>query len=280
MQQYREVKERHPAMLVLFRVGDFFELFGEDAEVAARDLGLALTSRDKAVPMAGFPHHALDAQVRKLVQAGHCVAVCDQVEDPASAQGLVRREVVRVLTPGTVTEDELLDPRRANHLAAVWPEGDRVGLAWVELSTGAFQAVDVAWANLADEMGRVAPAECLHTEAAPARLTNLLRAAVPGMALTARPDWTFDPADARAALFHHFRVITPAGFGFEDGQPCLTAAGALLLYLRDTFKASLAHLRRPRPYRPENYLVLDDVTRRSLELTRTLREGGREGSLL
>jgi DNA mismatch repair protein MutS len=280
MQQYREVKGRHPHALVLFRVGDFFELFGDDAEVAARDLGLALTSRDKAVLMAGFPHHALNAHARKLVQAGHSVAVCDQVEEPATAQGLVRREVVRVLTPGTLTEEDLLDPRRANYLAAVWPDGERVGVAWVELSTGAFQAADIDWSRLADEIGRVAPAEYLHAEAAPARLTDLLRAAVPGVAVTARADWTFDPASARAALFHHFKVITPAGFGFEDGQPCLTAAGAVLLYLKETFKASLSHLRRPKPHRPENYLLLDDVTRRSLELTRTLRDGGREGSLL
>src|SRR4051812_5322207 len=143
MQQYREVKGRYPALLVLFRVGDFFELFGADAEVGAAVLGLTLTSRDKTVPMGGFPHHALDAHVHKLVRAGHGVAVCDQVEDPDAGPGLMRREVVRVLTPGTVTEDDLLDPRRANHLAAAWPEGERVGLAWVELSTGAFQAADV-----------------------------------------------------------------------------------------------------------------------------------------
>jgi DNA mismatch repair protein MutS len=281
MQQYREVKERFPSTLVLFRVGDFFELFNNDAETASKTLGLTLTSRDnKSVPMAGFPHHALDAHVLKLVQAGFSVAVCDQVEDPASAQGLVRREVVRVVTPGTVTEEELLDPRRANHLVAVWPEGDRVGLAWAELSTGAFHAADVAWARLADELGRLAPAEILHPEEAPARLTELLRSNLPGTALTARPDWTFDPASARAALFHHYQVRTSAGFGFDDRQPCLSAAGALLLYLKETCKANLAHLRRPRPFRPEGHLILDEVTRRSLELTRTLREGSREGSLL
>lgn len=280
MQQYREVKERFPHALVVFRVGDFFELFGADAEQGSRVLGLALTSRDKAIPMAGFPHHALDAHVHKLVQAGHSVAVCDQVEAPGMAQGLIRREVVRVVTPGTVTEDDLLDPRQANHLAAVWPEGDRVGLAWADLSTGTFHAADVDWARLADELGRVAPAECLYAEGAPARLTDLLRTAVPGMALTRRPDWTFDPATTRGALFHHFRVITPAGFGFEAEQPCLSAAGTLLLYLQETCKASLAHLRRPRPYRPEGHLLLDEVTRRSLELTRTLRDGSREGSLL
>ncbi len=280
MQQYREVKGRYPRALVLFRVGDFFELFEADAEEACRVLGLVRTSRDKAIPMAGFPHHAVDAHVRKLVQAGHSVAVCDQVEDPAAAQGLVRREVVRVVTPGTITEDDLLDPRRPNHLAAVWPEGERVGLAWTDLSTGIFQAADVDWPRLADELGRLSPAECLHAEGAPGRLVHLLEAAVPGMARTGRPDWTFDSATARAGLLHHFQVITPAGFGFEDGQPGLTAAGALLHYLQETCPTGLAHLRRPRPYKPEGRLLLDEVTRRSLELTRTLRDGTREGSLL
>ena len=280
MQQYREVKERFPHALVLFRIGDFFELFEADAEAASRVLGLAVTARDKTIPMAGFPHHALEAHLSKLVQAGHSVAVCDQVEDPASAQGLVRREVVRVLTPGTVTDAELLDPRRANHLVAVWPDGDTIGLAWADLSTGAFHAADVAEARLADEVGRLAPSECLRAEGTSARLADALRSAAPNAALTERPDWTFDAACARAALFHQFRVSTAAGFGFDDKQPCLTAAGALLLYLKETCKASLSHLRRPRPYRPDGYLILDEVTRRSLELTRTLREGGREGSLL
>jgi DNA mismatch repair protein MutS len=280
MQQYREVKERYPNALVLFRVGDFFELFGPDAETAARDLGLTLTSRDKTVPMAGFPHHALDSHVLRLAQAGHSVAICDQVEDPAAAKGLVRREVVRVVTPGTVTEEELLDPRRANYLTALVVEGEQIGLAWADLSTGEFHAADVPWPRLVDEVGRLAAAECLHAEGAPGRLADLLRAAAPGTTLTARPDWTFDPASARAALFHHFRIRTAAGFGFDDRQPCLCAAGALLLYLQETCKAELGHLRRPRPHRPQGHLILDDVTRRSLELTRTLREGTREGSLL
>jgi DNA mismatch repair protein MutS len=279
MQQYREVKDRFPHMLLLFRIGDFFELFGDDAETASRVLGLTLTSRDKAIPMAGFPYHAVDAHVRKLVQAGHSVAVCDQVEDPAGAQGLVRREVVQVLTPGTLTDLDLLDPRRANHLAAVWPDADRIGLAWIDLSTGTFQSADISWPQLTDELGRLSPSECVHAEDAPARLTDPLRT-VSDMALTARPDWTFDPATARAALLHQFQVATLSGLGFDDAQPCLVAAGALLLYLKEMFKASLAHLRRPRPYRPQTHLILDEVTRRSLELTRTLREGTRQGSLL
>jgi DNA mismatch repair protein MutS len=279
MQQYREVKDRHAGSLVLFRIGDFFELFEQDAETASRVLDLNITSRDKTLPMAGFPHTALDAHVSRLVQAGHSVVVCDQVEGPAPAEGLLRREVVRIVTPGTVTEEELLDPRRANYLLAIAVDGAQVGLAWADLSTGAFQAADVAWERLADEINRLAPVECLHPEGA-ARITNLLTAAGPRMVLTARPDWTFDPTSARAALCSHFQVRTAVGFGFDAGQLCLAAAGSLLLYLQETCKAGLAHLRRPQPYRPESHLILDEATRRSLELTRTMREGSREGSLL
>jgi DNA mismatch repair protein MutS len=280
MQQYREAKERHPGMLLLFRMGDFYELFDTDAETASRVLGLTLTSRDKTVPMAGFPHHALDPHLRKLLHAGHRVAICDQVEDPALAKGLVRREVTRVVTPGTLTEDNLLEPRQANHLAAVFPHGPLVGVAWVELSTGQFQASDISWQRLADELGRLTPSECLCSESDPGRLLERLREGASAMAVTQRPDWTFDPATARAALLNHFGVTTLAGFGFDDAQACVVAAGALLLYLQETLKASLAHLNRLRPYRQHSFLFLDEVTRRSLELTRTLREGERSGSLL
>jgi DNA mismatch repair protein MutS len=280
MQQYREAKERYPGMLLLFRMGDFYELFDADAETASRVLGLTLTSRDKTIPMAGFPHHALDSHLRRLLHAGHRVAICDQVEDPALAKGLVRREVTRVVTPGTLTEDGLLDPRQANHLAAVSPRGPVVGLAWVELSTGQFQAADTTWQHLADDLSRLAPSECLCGESHPGRLVERLQETTPAMAVTQRPDWTFDSASARAALLQHFGVTTLAGFGFADAQPCLVAAGALLLYLQETLKASLAHLHRLRPYRQDKFLFLDEVTRRSLELTRTLREGERSGTLL
>jgi DNA mismatch repair protein MutS len=289
MQQYREAKERHPGMLLLFRMGDFYELFDTDAEIAARVLGLTLTSRDKTVPMAGFPHHALESYLRKLLQAGHRVAICDQVEEPALAKGLVRREVTRVVTPGTLTEDEMLDPRQANHLIAVCPgrrersssEPAELGLAWVDLSTGNFQAADITFAQLADEISRLAPAECLYAEESATKgLADQLRTLAPAMTVTSRPDWNFDPTSARSALLRHLGVTTLAGFGFDDDQTCLSAAGALLLYVQETFKANLAHLRRLLPYRHERYLFLDEVTRRSLELIRTYREGSREGSLL
>src|SRR5271165_5052512 len=157
MQQYREAKDRHPGMLLLFRMGDFYELFHEDAETAARVLGLTLTSRDKTVPMAGFPHHTLENHLHKLLHAGYRVAICDQVEDAALAKGLVKREVTRVVTPGTVTEDNLLEPRQANHLVCVWLRGTQAALAWVDLSTGQFLAYDLPWSNLADELARIAP---------------------------------------------------------------------------------------------------------------------------
>jgi DNA mismatch repair protein MutS len=280
MQQYREAKARHPGMLLFFRNGDFYELFEDDAELGSRLLGITLTKRDKEIPMAGVPHHALDRYLARLLQAGHRVAICEQVEDAAQAKGLIRREVTRVVTPGTLTEDNLLDPRRANHLAAVWPRGEAAGLAWLELSTGQFQAADVPWPRLADELGRLTPAECLTAEDGPAHLGERLREAAPAMALTGRPGWTFDPATAHAALFRHFGVNTLAGFGFDDDQPCLVAAGSLLLYVQETLKASLGHLSRLRPYRQDRFLFLDEVTRRSLELTRTLRDGERQGSLL
>src|SRR5262249_16795120 len=246
MQQYREAKERYPGMLLFFRNGDFYELFEEDAELGARLLGITLTRRDKNIPMAGVPHHTLDRYLRKLLQSGHRVAICEQMEDASVAKTLIRREVVRVVTPGTLTEDDLLEPTRSNHLVAVCPRGPMAGLAWVELSTGQFQAADVSWQRLADELGRLQPAEVLCAEGQPDRPADRLRATCPTTLITSRPDWNFDPATARAALFHHFGITTLAGFGFDDQQACLVAAGALLLYVQETLKASLGHLSRLR----------------------------------
>ncbi len=280
MQQYREAKEKHPGMLLLFRMGDFFELFDADAEVAARILGLTLTSRDKTIPMAGFPHHALEPHLHKLLQAGHRVAICDQVEDASQAKGLVRREVIRVVTPGTVTEDDLLDPKSANFLASVFLQGKCLGLAWVDLTAGHFWGTDLDPDRFSNEMGRLNPAEVILGEKDPGGFQNRFPMICPNTTVTLRPDWTFAPDTARKALFDHFRVTTFAGFGFSDDQPCLAAAGALLLYLQDTLKANLSHLSRLRAFRHDNFLMIDEVTRRSLELTRTMREGQRDGSVL
>lgn len=276
--QYEEAKQRHPGMLLLFRMGDFFELFDDDADLVSRLLDLKKSRRD-GYEMAGFPHHQIDQYLRRLLQAGHRVAVCDQVESAAEAKGIVRREVTRIVTPGTVTEDDLLDPSRPHHLIALYPHREGYGLAWVDPSTGSFHAATLPGGRFADEIARLHAAECLIRESDHANLREEVRAILPA-ALTERPDWTFDPETARAALKNQFGVTTFGGFGFDDQDGCLIAAGSLVIYLQETLRANLGHLRRLRPYAVEEVLLLDEVTRRSLELTRTLRDGSREGSLL
>ena len=281
MKQYQEAKRACPDALLLFRMGDFYEMFFDDAKVAARTLHLALTSRDKGadgVPMAGFPYHQLENYLGKLIAAGLRAAVCDQVEDPKLAKGLVKREVTRIVTPGTVTDDALLDPRASNFLAAV-VTGDPVGLAWVELSTGRFLAASFPAAQLADELARVAPAECLLAEDAAG-----LPAPQDGrMMATRRPNWAFSLASARQTLLKHFRAASLEGFGFGENpgdEQAIRAAGAVLDYLAETQKSSLDHIDRLTPYRASGTLEIDQSSRRSLEITRTIRDGRREGSLL
>ncbi|HZN35513.1 MAG TPA: DNA mismatch repair protein MutS, partial [Pirellulaceae bacterium] len=285
MQQYQDAKAACGEALLLFRMGDFYELFYDDAKTAARVLGLTLTSRDKGenpVPMAGFPYHQLESYLGKLIAAGLRAAVCEQVEDPKLAKGLVKRELTRVVSPGTLTDDALLDPRQSNYLAAValpahQDNGDsRAGIAWAELSTGRFLAASMPLARLADELARIGPAECLLAEEAE------LPAAVAGRTmLTRRPAWAFNLQTATATLQQQFQTATLGGFGFDERDgPALAAAGAVLDYLRETQKTSLAHFDRLLPYRAGQALEIDEATRRSLELTRTIRSGSREGSLL
>ncbi len=278
MQQLQAAREQYPGMVVFFQNGEFYELFGDDAHLGHRVLGLTLTARE-GTPMAGFPLAKLEHYLRLLLNAGHRVAVCEQMEPPGGNK-IIRREVTRVATLGTITEDELLDPRRPNHLVAVTRSKQGLyGVAWTDLSTGAFSAADMAEGQLADEMARLAAAECLLPDDL-AELLKLSLGPTPPRSVTPRPAWTFDPTTALDALKRHFGVATLTGFGFDDAQPCLAAAGAILLYLEETLKASLAHLRRLRPHRLDAVLALDEVTRRSLELTRTLRDNQREGSLL
>jgi DNA mismatch repair protein MutS len=292
MRQYSEAKKACPEAILLFRMGDFYELVQEDAKTAARVLGLSLTSREKGenpMPMAGFPHHQLESYLGKLIAAGFRAAVCEQVEDPKKAKGLVRREVTRIVTPGTVTDDALLDPRESNYLAAIAP-GEPAGLAWVELSTGRFVAAGVPKKQIADQLARIAPAECLVSDdnesddslpdqpsvGARSRLNER-------MMVSRRPAWAFGHQAAVAALSKHFGTANLEGLGFsasgEDVQ-AIRAAGAILDYLAETQKSSLEHIDRLIPYRTSGTLEIDEASRRSLEISRTIREGRREGSLL
>ena len=287
MQQYEDAKAVCGDALLLFRMGDFYELFHDDAKTAARVLGLTLTSRDKgenAAPMAGFPHHQLDSYLGKLIAAGFRAAVCEQVEDPKQAKGLVKREVTRVVTPGTLTDEALLDPRESNFLAAVAvpvgkeaTDAGQVGVAWAELSTGQFQAAVFPAEQLVDQLVRLGPSECLVSDEEDWQLERQL----PDLLVTCRPAWAFAHDQAIKQLAQHFQTFSLEGFGFDShDRLAIRAAGAVLDYLRETQRTSLDHIDRLLPYRPGRWLEIDGATRRSLELTRTIRGGNREGSLV
>ncbi len=284
MERYLEVKRENPGTILLFRMGDFYELFYDDAKLAAKVLGLTLTSRDKGsanpVPMAGFPYHALEGYLQKLIRAGHRAAVCEQVEDPKLAKGLVKREVTRVVTPGTVTDDSLLDPRANNFLAAIAPGAAALGLAWLELSTGRFQSARLDAAQLADELARLQPAELLIPEQMRDDLPGTESTASLRALVTERPAWSFSLDECRRRLLKHFGTATLEGFDIEENSPAVTAAGVLLEYVQETQKTSLGHIVRLEPYRHGVNLLIDESTRRSLELTETLRHNARENSLL
>ncbi|MBN1553657.1 MAG: DNA mismatch repair protein MutS [Phycisphaerae bacterium] len=289
MRQYHSIKEQYPDYLLLFQMGDFFETFYEDAKTCSRILGLALTSRSKgpsAIPLAGLPIHALDNYLARLIRAGQRVAICEQVEDPKQAKGVVKRDVTRLITPGTLTDETLLEQREGNYLAAVFataPEkNSHVGIAWVELSSGAFQAMCAPRDHAMDELVRIAPAEVLLPEGSDfddPKWRENLRATL-SAAPTGRPSWAFDARAATETLNTHFQTNTLAGFGFDGWDESLSAAGAIIEYLRETQKSALAHIRQLRKIERTDYMAIDGNTLRCLEVHRTLRSGQRSGSLL
>ncbi|MCY2929666.1 MAG: DNA mismatch repair protein MutS [Planctomycetota bacterium] len=285
MRQYRAMKQQYADYVLLFRMGDFYEMFYDDAKLASRVLGLALTSRSKgaaAVPLAGIPYHALDSYLARLVKAGHRVAICEQIEDPKLAKGVVKRDVVRLLTPGTLTEEALLEQREGNYLAAVFPGQTLSGIAWVELSSGAFWTMRVPADHALDELVRIAPAEVLVPEGSALDSADFRRRLTDctGAAATSRPPWAFEAHAAGQALNDHFHTATLAGFGFDGHDESLSAAGAIIEYLRETQKTALDHIRSLRPFDRTDHMAIDGNTLRCLEVHRTLRTGRRVGSLL
>ncbi|MBI4229242.1 MAG: DNA mismatch repair protein MutS, partial [Planctomycetes bacterium] len=282
MRQYGLLKESVPGAVLLYRLGDFYEMFYEDAKVANRVLGITLTARakdDERIPMAGFPHHASLPYVRKLLAAGHRVAVCEQVEDPASARGVVRREVVRVFSPGTLLEDGLLEERRANHLLAIAPERGHLGLAWAELSTGHVLLDEILPEELEDALARIDPSECVLPEAAPEAIVRALGGAFRGV-VTRRSSIDFDREGAERRLREQYRVAALDAFGCDGMPHALRAAGALLGYLAETQRGALAHLHAPRRLGREGVMILDRATLRGLEVLASARDGGADGTLL
>jgi DNA mismatch repair protein MutS len=283
MQQYREIKDRHQNAILFFRMGDFYEMFYEDAETASRALGLTLTSRNNGgaseVPLAGVPVKAASEYLRRLVQQGYRVAICEQTEDPKQAKGIVRREVIETITPGAAFADDLLDSARNNFLCAVYSDGEQTGIAAADLSTGEFRLIVTMAQDVDAAMSRLAPREILV-----ARNTHSLVTTTPGdesALVTERDQWEFDPALASTEIARHFGVASIEGLGIGEADiPAIAAAGALMRYMRELQPGGVPHLSRPVIERPGGTMPLDEMTRRNLELVESLRGGETGGTLL
>ncbi len=278
MQQYRTIKARHRDAVLFFRMGDFYEMFLEDAELAARELGLALTMRNNGaaanVPLAGVPVKAAGEYLRRLVESGHRVAICEQVEDPKHAKGLVRREVVEVVSPGAVLAHDWLDSARNNFLVALNP-GERTGVAAIDLSTGEFIVETVDADELASTIARYDPREIVVPD------DGALPSAVANVVVTTREAWDFDPAHAAEDLARHYGMRGLEGLGItEADHPALGAAGALLRYASELQPVGLPPLTHPTVRRVGDTMPLDEMTRRNLELVEPLRPGDRGVTLL
>ncbi len=299
LEQYRRLKSRHPDALLLFRLGDFYELFEEDARIAARELQLVLTSRsfskDVRLPMCGVPHHSVTSYIARLIERGYKVAVVEQLEDPRKARGLVKRDIVRVITPGTVVEEELLKGYRENFLVAIAHRKQGYGLSFVDLSTGEFATCQItgpgAWDLLIEELHRLRPSEYILPEglSRDERVRQTLLEIGPAR-ISPLDEKAFDPEIARARLLEHFGVLSLEAFGCAELPLAIAASGAILQYLKENQPSafldpriqgqSLMHLQRLVTYSPEGYMLLDGITRRNLELTESLRDGTTQGSLL
>jgi DNA mismatch repair protein MutS len=286
MQQYREIKSRHQDAILFFRMGEFYEMFYDDAEVASRLLGITLTSRNNGgaaeVPLAGFPVKAASEYVRRLVSQGMRVAICEQVEDPRLAKGIVKRAVIETITPGAVLADDLLDGARNNYICALYAADaavDIVGVAAADVSTGELRLASLPRAELEPMLARLAPRELVVAAGMPA-LRSQSRLGAEGPLVTEREVWEFDAGLATDELIRHFAVVSLDGFGISAADTCaIGAAGALFRYLRELQPGGLPQLGRPIVERPGGAMPLDEMTRRNLELVESLR-GGSEGTLL
>jgi len=285
MDQFRKAKREQPDALLFFRMGDFYELFGEDAKIASRELGIALTSRAKgedALPMAGVPVKAMDGYLMRLVAKGHKVAICEQLADPRTTKGIVDRGIVRVVTPGTITEEAALNARACNWLASLAIGEQGAGMAWVDISTGQFRVAEIALNEIEDQCARIDPAEMLWAPSAWEKQPELTSTLIQqfGRKLSERDPWRFERDSCLRVLKAHFKVATLEGFGIEDHSPIINAAGALLEYLEETQRGACSHILTLDFERPSEFLVLDRATRSTLELVVTQRGGRPEGTLI
>jgi DNA mismatch repair protein MutS len=283
MAQYTRIKENYPDTVLLFRMGDFFETFEEDARIASKVLGITLTKRANGaaedVPLAGFPHHAIDTYLPKLVKAGYRVAICEQLEDPKLAKGIVKRDVIEVVTPGVAFSDKLLDHKKNNYLLSVHLEDNIAGLSFCDISTGEFQTFEITRAELNQQLGMINASEILIPKKFKNELEPLLQKYSPASRITRIDDWVFNFDFGSELLMNHFNTKTLKGFGIDTLRAAICSAGAVLNYLRETQKANLPHINKISRYNPSDYMLLDYSTKRNLEITFTMHDGDREGSL-
>ena len=288
LKQFVEAKADSGDSLLFFRMGDFYELFFDDAIESSELLGLTLTSRDGSskqnrIPMAGVPVKALDGYVAKLIKVGRTVSICDQLEDPKDVKGIVKRGIVRTITPGTLTEPNLLEESTNNYLGAILLEGERAGIAFVDVSTGEFLAAQESEHGLQtlwDELIRMNPAEVLVPKSMAAAMLDTLKQQFDGMAFQTRDDDEFDAGLATDTLKTEFDLGTLKGIDLEDAVEALRCAGAAVSYIQETQRDAVPHLRLPRRYNPSGYVVLDGSTQRNLELVESLADKRKRGSLL
>ncbi len=284
MTQFHKVKSEHPDTILLFRVGDFFETFEDDAVTASKVLGITLTKRANgkasSVPLAGFPHHSIDTYLPKLVKAGYRVAVCEQVENPKFAKGIVKREVVEVVTPGVVYSDKLLDHKKNNYLAAIYFDKDFVGISYCDISTGEFFTYETSALKVREQIEIIHPSELLISKKQKIDILPVIEKLDINIKLTTIDDWIFNDEYAKDLMKDQFKTQTLKGFGIENLTTGVISAGAILHYLKETQKSNLGHLTKISIYNPSEYMYLDISTKRNLEILFTLQEGSKEGSLL
>ena len=284
MQQYRSIKKEYSDSILFFRMGDFYEMFNDDAKTASSILQIALTARNKKtnpVPMCGIPHHSANLYITKLLKAGKKVAICEQTEDPKQAKGLVKREVIRVITPGTVLDDNVLDPKKDQFIASIYFCKNLIGLAALDVSTGVFKATQIDGANslslLADELKKLDPKEII----IPNSMIEEPHPWLPASEafLHAGEDWTFSFSEAYRNLTEHFKTQSLEGFGCENMKAAISSAGALIHYLQETQKSAMEHITALTPFPIHDYMAVDQSTLASLELVQS-SEGSRKNSLL
>jgi len=286
IKQYLSIKDEYPGAILLYRMGDFYEMFFEDAQVASRILEITLTSRNKndktPIPMCGVPHRAAPTYIARLIDHGYKVAICDQIEDPAKAKGLVKRDVVRVITPGMIIENEFLDERANNYVLAVARHGDRNGIAYLDISTATFRVAESGNFQLViEEIQRVSPSEVLLPESSKDDpLYPPITATSSKISISYLDSKAFEYQEGYRRLTDQFKTITLGGFGCEHLTAGISAAGAVVYYVRETQKQKLEHLNRLESYQLENYLLVDDLSWRNLELSTNIRSGSRKGTLL